>query len=114
MHCKMVCFCNGAACQNSLKLRSAFEPVHKNLWLIRVPRSTGKKVQTEIGWPIYPVVNLNTQFLDSEPLAAFSPAGSNYGASTACFHAGQKAVRTCALYFGGLVGAFHSWSSCLL
>ena len=54
------------------------------------------------------------EWLDGQTLAAFSAARSNNCAATAGLHAGKKAVRTCALDFGGLVCAFHVVSGCLL
>ena len=57
---------------------------------------------------------LRKRWLDGQTLAAFGAARCDNRAATAGLHAGKKAVRTCALDFGGLVCAFHDMSSCLL
>ncbi len=48
--------------------------------------------------------------LDSQTFAAFGAASRDHGAAAACFHAGQKTVRTCAFDFRWLVCAFHDQS----
>jgi hypothetical protein len=45
--------------------------------------------------------------LNSQALAAFGATCVDDRAATACFHANQKPVGTCAADFGRLVGAFH-------
>ena len=48
--------------------------------------------------------------LDGQAFTAFGAAGGDHSATSACFHAGEKAVRTCALNFRWLVCAFHDQS----
>jgi hypothetical protein len=78
------------ACENSLELRAAFQPLHAGNPIAYQPRQSRN--------------------LDSQALAALGAARSDHSPSAAGFHAGQKSVRACAFDFGGLVGAFHGGS----
>jgi len=53
---------------------------------------------------------LRVKSLDSQAFTTFGAASGDHGATAACFHSGQKAVRTCAFDFGWLVCAFHDQS----
>jgi hypothetical protein len=54
--------------------------------------------------------NLDELSLDSQTLAAFGAACIDNGTATRRFHACQKAMRTSAANFRGLVSAFHDSS----
>ena len=85
-----------------LKLAFSLEPFHVRSMLVALERKS-----REGGGFDRALEGLSLNLSDRQALASLGASCIDHRASSAGFHADQKAVGTRPAYFGGLVGTFH-------